>query len=109
MCAQKAVGPASKARRTAEAGGPAKAGGTAKAGGAAKAGAAANKATKRVADLKETLERYNYSKLYGAWPGFVVSGDAKLALRRSAERYLRAIGDCKPLESAHPTRRAAQE
>src|ERR1700721_169119 len=60
MCAQKAVGPASKARRTAEAGGPAKAGGTAKAGGAAKAGAAANKATKRVADLKETLERYNY-------------------------------------------------
>ena len=34
-----------------------------------------------------TLERYDYSKLYGAWPGFVVSGDPKLALRRSAERY----------------------
>ena len=56
-----------------------------------------------------TLERYNYSKLYGAWPGFVVSGDPKLALRRSAERYLRAIGDCEPLESAHAARRAAQE
>ena len=24
--------------------------------------------------------RYDYSKLYGAWPGFVVSGDPKLAL-----------------------------
>jgi hypothetical protein len=62
-----------------------------------------------VRSIVATLERYNYSKLYGAWPGFVVSGDPKLALRRSAERYLRAIGDCKPLESAHPTRRAAQE
>jgi hypothetical protein len=36
--------------------------------------------------------------LYGAWPNFVVSGDPKLALRRSAERYLRAIGDHAPLE-----------
>jgi hypothetical protein len=62
-----------------------------------------------VRDIVATLERYRYSKLYGAWPGFVVSGDPKLALRRSAERYLRAIGDCKPLESAHATRRAAQE
>ena len=55
-----------------------------------------------VRHIVATLERYNYSKLYGAWPGFVVSGDAKLALRRSAERYLRAIGDCQPLDAACP-------
>jgi hypothetical protein len=51
-----------------------------------------------VRDIVNKLEPYNYSRLYGAWPKFVVSGDAKAALRRSAERYLRAIGglsDCK--------------
>jgi hypothetical protein len=45
-----------------------------------------------VRDIVGKLEPYNYSKLYGAWPKFVVSGDAKEALKRSAERYLRAIG-----------------
>jgi hypothetical protein len=45
-----------------------------------------------VRDIVRKLEPYNYSRLYGAWPKFVVSGDAKTALRRSAERYLRAIG-----------------
>jgi hypothetical protein len=45
-----------------------------------------------VRDIVNKLEPYGYSRLYGAWPKFVVSGDAKTALRRSAERYLRAIG-----------------
>lgn len=45
-----------------------------------------------VRDIVNKLEPYNYSRLYGAWPKFVVSGDAKAALQRSAERYLRAIG-----------------
>ncbi len=45
-----------------------------------------------VRDIVSKLEPYNYSRLYGAWPKFVVSGDPKTALRRSAERYLRAIG-----------------
>lgn len=45
-----------------------------------------------VRDIVSKLEPYNYSRLYGAWPKFVVKGDAKAALRRSAERYLRAIG-----------------
>ena len=45
-----------------------------------------------VRDIVSKLEPYKYSRLYGAWPKFVVSGDAKTALRRSAERYLRAIG-----------------
>ena len=44
-----------------------------------------------------TLSRYEFRKLYGAWPGFTVQGDAKEALRVSAERYLRALGDDEPL------------
>ena len=51
-----------------------------------------------VREIVRKLDAYKFAKLYGAWPGFVVSGDPKLALRRSAERYLRAIGDPKPLE-----------
>lgn len=43
------------------------------------------------------LEPYSFSKLYGAWPKFAVHGDPKASLRRSAERYLRAIGDLRPL------------
>ena len=44
-----------------------------------------------VRQIVAKLERYPFEKLYGAWPGFVVEGDPKLALRRSAERYLRAL------------------
>ena len=56
-----------------------------------------------VREIVRKLEPYKFAKLYGAWPNFVVSGDPKLALKRSAERYLRAIGDCAPLEiSQHP-------
>ena len=51
-----------------------------------------------VREIVRKLEPYKFARLYGAWPNFVVSGDPKLALRRSAERYLRAIGDCAPLE-----------
>ena len=54
-----------------------------------------------VRDIIGRLEPYRFAKLYGAWPQFVVEGDPKTALRRSAERYLRAIGDLQPLEIAH--------
>jgi hypothetical protein len=37
------------------------------------------------------LTPFSFTELYGAWPNFVVQGDAKEALRRSAERYLRAF------------------
>jgi hypothetical protein len=37
------------------------------------------------------LEPFSFSKLYGAWSNFVVQGNGKEALRRSAERYLRAF------------------
>lgn len=53
------------------------------------------------------LEPYDYSKLYGAWPRFVVSGNPKVALMRSAERYLRAIGDSEPLDPESAARGAA--
>jgi hypothetical protein len=46
-----------------------------------------------VREIVRKLEPYSFAKLYGAWPKFAVEGDAKVALRRSAERYLRAIGD----------------
>jgi hypothetical protein len=43
------------------------------------------------------LEPFKFAKLYGAWPNFQVIGDPKVVLRRSAERYLRALGDSHPL------------
>jgi hypothetical protein len=38
------------------------------------------------------LEPYAFDRIYGAWWGRVVRDDAHDAVRRSAERYLRAIG-----------------
>jgi hypothetical protein len=37
------------------------------------------------------LEPFEFGKLFGAWPGFVVHADAKSVVRRSAERYLQAL------------------
>jgi hypothetical protein len=50
-----------------------------------------------VRGIVRKLAPYKYAKHYGAWPRFVVAGDPKEALRKSAERYLRAIGDRDPL------------
>ena len=38
------------------------------------------------------LEPYEFDRIYGAWWDRVVAEDGKAAIRRSAERYLRAIG-----------------
>jgi hypothetical protein len=54
-----------------------------------------------VRGIVKRLEPYKFAELYGAWPKFVMEGDPKVALRRSAERYLRSIGDLKPLEGEH--------
>lgn len=54
-----------------------------------------------VRGIVKRLEPYKFAKLYGAWPKFVVEDDPKVALRRSAERYLRSIGALKPLEGEH--------
>jgi hypothetical protein len=41
--------------------------------------------------MVETLEPYAFERVYGAWFGAVVRADAKAAVRRSAERYIRAL------------------
>ena len=38
------------------------------------------------------LRPYAFDRLYGAFPGQVVAVDAKAAVGRSADRYLRMIG-----------------
>jgi hypothetical protein len=52
-----------------------------------------------VRDIVRKLEPFPFAKLHGAWPKFAVEGDPKAALRRSAERYLRALGDFEPLDA----------
>lgn len=47
--------------------------------------------------IVNTLKPYKYASHYGAWPKFKVIGDPKEALRRSAVRYLSALGDAQPL------------
>jgi hypothetical protein len=47
------------------------------------------------------LEPFSFNKLYGAWPKFVVQGNGKDALRRSAERYLRAFENSPSMDNRH--------
>ena len=42
--------------------------------------------------IVDALEPYEFDSIYGAWWGRVVAEDGKATVRRSAERYLRAIG-----------------
>jgi glyoxylase-like metal-dependent hydrolase (beta-lactamase superfamily II) len=39
------------------------------------------------------VEPFNFDRIYGAWWGKIVDTDAKAAVRRSADRYIRAIQD----------------
>jgi glyoxylase-like metal-dependent hydrolase (beta-lactamase superfamily II) len=41
--------------------------------------------------IEERLEPYSFERIYGGWFDLVVRRDAKAALQRSAERYLRAL------------------
>lgn len=50
-----------------------------------------------VRSIVSQLKPYAFTKLHGAWPRFDVLRDPKAAIQRSAERYLRAIGDHDPL------------
>jgi hypothetical protein len=43
--------------------------------------------------IVEAVEPYKFDRIYGAWWGKVVIRAAKTAVRRSAERYIRAIGE----------------
>jgi hypothetical protein len=44
-----------------------------------------------VQGIAQALEPFDFDTLYGAWWGRVVRGDAKGIVRRSAERYVRAV------------------
>ena len=41
--------------------------------------------------VADALEPYAYETIQGAWWGRTVPGDAKATVRRSAERYARAV------------------
>ena len=43
---------------------------------------------RRIAD---TVELFNFDRLYGAWWGKMVLTEAKVAVKRSADRYIRAV------------------
>jgi hypothetical protein len=44
-----------------------------------------------VRKIVSAIEPFAFAKLYGAWPQFAVQGNAKEAVRLSADRYLKAI------------------
>lgn len=44
-----------------------------------------------VSRIVAALEPFEFGKLFGAWPGFVIHADAKSVVRLSAERYLQAL------------------
>ncbi len=46
----------------------------------------------KIRQIASALEPFGFERIYGAWWGSVVPADGKAAVRRSAERYLRAIG-----------------
>ena len=48
-----------------------------------------------VRGIVAALEPFQFEKLFGAWPRFVVEADAKSAVRRSAERYLRGLDEAR--------------
>lgn len=41
--------------------------------------------------IREAIEPYAFDRIYGAWWGRVVRADAKEAVRRFADRYIKAI------------------
>lgn len=41
----------------------------------------------------EAVEPFEFDRIYGAWWGKTVFSDAKAAVKRSAERYIRAISE----------------
>ena len=44
-----------------------------------------------VEKIVQAVGPYEFDRLYGAWHGLVVDGDAKEAVRRSAKRYIEAV------------------
>lgn len=46
--------------------------------------------------IVSAVQPFPFARLYGAWRNFVVQGNAKEALRRSAERYVQALEGHRP-------------
>jgi hypothetical protein len=46
---------------------------------------------KTVEHIVDAVEPLDYDRIYGGWWDSIVAADAKAAVRRSAERYIRAI------------------
>jgi hypothetical protein len=46
-----------------------------------------------VRQIAASVEPFAFDKIYGGWWDAIVSEDAKAAVKRSAERYIRAITD----------------
>jgi hypothetical protein len=45
----------------------------------------------KVEEMTATLDPWHFDRLYGAWFGRVIDSDAHTAVRRSADRYIRAV------------------
>ena len=48
---------------------------------------------KTIRRIVSAVEPFEFDRIYGAWWGKVVATDAKSAVHRSADRYIRALGD----------------
>jgi len=48
---------------------------------------------KKVQHIVEAVEPLAFDRLYGGWWDLVVRSDAKAAVNRSAERYIKAINE----------------
>jgi hypothetical protein len=48
---------------------------------------------KKVQHIVDAVEPLAFDRLYGGWWDLVVRNDAKAAVKRSAERYIRAISE----------------
>jgi hypothetical protein len=46
---------------------------------------------KAVEHIVEAVDPYDFDRIYGGWWDSIVRRDAKAAVKRSAERYIRAI------------------
>jgi hypothetical protein len=46
---------------------------------------------KAVEHIIESVEPYEFDRIYGGWWDSIVKNDAKAAAKRSAERYINAI------------------
>ena len=48
---------------------------------------------KAVRRIVESVEPYDFDRLYGGWWDLIMRSDAKAAVKRSGDRYIKAIGD----------------